>query len=293
MSFVKEAGPAIVLFLLVGVTALALNPIYSIPKAHAATQNISLSGNRSSGWLGSTANPTITVTQGDSVALTTSSADGYPHMFYIDVNGNGVPNCNPDKCAMQVPPTSTYPFSADFGTGMFTYYCSFHPTTMKGTFIVQAAPTTPDFTISPSQSSLSVVQGSSGTATITLTSQNGFAGNVNLTATVSSSGPTVTFSPSTVPLTSGATGTSTLTVTTSSGLYSSTSTGSYTVTITANGSASLSHTTTISVTVTSSSSSPAANNIPAYVWVVAGIAILAVAVIVGYAVLRRRPGKQT
>jgi hypothetical protein len=174
MSLPKETGPTIALFLLIGVSALAFNPIYSIPKAHAATQNISLSGNRSSGWLGSTANPTLTVTQGDTVVLTTSSADSYPHMFYIDVNGNGVPNCNPDKCATQVPPTHTDTFSIDFSPGTYTYYCSFHPIAMKGSFVVQG------FSIIANPSSLTLSQGKSQLSTITVSSQNSFSGTVTL-----------------------------------------------------------------------------------------------------------------
>ncbi len=149
----------------------------------------------------------------------------------------------------------------------------------------------PDFAISFDSSSLSIVVGSSKSVTITLASQNGFAGNVNLTATVSPLGPTLSLNPVTVSLSSGGSGSSTLSIATTSGLYSSTPTGSYTVTVTAIGSPSLSHSKTLSAVVVSQSSPPATSNLPVSVLVLAGVAILATVLVVAYAVLRRKSGK--
>jgi len=146
----------------------------------------------------------------------------------------------------------------------------------------------PDFAVDLGEPSLSIILGSSGNATLTLTSQNGFAGNVNLIATISPSGPAISFIPVTLSLTSGGSATSKLSIATSSGIYSTTSLGSYTVTITGTASQSLSHSITLPITVTSSS--PAAG-IPASALILAGVAILAVVVVVAYAVLRRKPGK--
>ena len=49
-------------------------------------------------------------------------------------------------------------------------------------------PPSPDFSIGANPSALTIVIGSSGTSTITLTSLNGLSGTVNLGATISSSG---------------------------------------------------------------------------------------------------------
>jgi hypothetical protein len=100
---------------------------------------------------------------------------------------------------------------------------------------VQGAPT---FKISTSTSSLSVAQGSSGTATLTITGQNGFTGAVTFSATGLPSGVTATFNPN------PATGTSTLTLTASS----TATLGSATVTI-QGVSASLSQSFNIALTV--------------------------------------------
>ncbi len=88
----------------------------------------------------------------------------------------------------------------------------------------------PSFTLSASTSSISIVQGNSGTTIITITSTNGFSGSVSLRDRVSPSGPTLSQSPSSVSVTPSASQTSTLTVTTTS----TSSTGNYTITITGN-----------------------------------------------------------
>src|SRR5713226_6271115 len=79
-----------------------------------------------------------------------------------------------------------------------------------------------NFTLSASPSSLSITQGASGTSTITVTPQNGFNGNVSLSASGLPSGVTASFNPSTT------TSTSTLTLTASS----TAATGTASVTIT-------------------------------------------------------------
>ena len=110
-------------------------------------------------------------------------------------------------------------------------------------------PPSPDFSIGANPSALTIVIGSSGTSTITLTSLNGLSGTVNLGATISSSGlvivwPTTSVSPSGVTLTANGTVTSTVTVSTSV----LTTPGSYTVTVTGT-SGSITHSTTIAVVV--------------------------------------------
>ena len=97
----------------------------------------------------------------------------------------------------------------------------------------------PDFSLSASPASLSIVQGSSGASTIMINRVNGFNGSVNLSASGLPSGVTVGFAPN------PATTTSTLTLTVSP----SEALGTSTVTITGVSGA-LSHQTTIQLTVT-------------------------------------------
>src|SRR6266481_2176803 len=92
-----------------------------------------------------------------------------------------------------------------------------------------------DYTLSTSPSSLSVVQGTNGASTITVTPQNGFNGSVSLSASGLPSGVTASFNPSSTA------STSTLTLTASS----TAATGTVTVTVTGI-SGSLSHSTTLS-----------------------------------------------
>jgi VCBS repeat-containing protein len=97
---------------------------------------------------------------------------------------------------------------------------------------------TPNYTLSASPGSLSIVQGASGTSTVTITPQNGFGGSVSLSASGLPSGVTASFSPN------PATATSTLTLAASG----TATTGTVTVTITGT-SGSLTNTTTIALTV--------------------------------------------
>jgi hypothetical protein len=115
-----------------------------------------------------------------------------------------------------------------------------HSTTVA---LTVTTPVTNDFSISASPTSLSIAQGSSGTSTISTAVTSGSAGTVNLTASVSPSGPTASLSPTSV--TAG--GSSTLTVS----VGSTVATGSYTVTVTGT-EGSATHNTSVAVTVTSS-----------------------------------------
>src|SRR5665213_617424 len=98
----------------------------------------------------------------------------------------------------------------------------------------------PDYSLSASPSSLSVVQGAAGTSTIAVTALNNFTGPVALSASGLPAGVTASFSPA------SATSTSTLTLTASS----TATLGLATVTITG-ASGSLTHTTTVALTVAS------------------------------------------
>ena len=102
----------------------------------------------------------------------------------------------------------------------------------------------PSFTLAPSASTLSVMQGSSATDTVTVTPENGFTGTVAFTASGLPSGVTASFSPT------SSTTSSVLTLTASS---SATTGGPVTVTITGT-SGSTTASTTVALTVNTSGS---------------------------------------
>jgi hypothetical protein len=108
-------------------------------------------------------------------------------------------------------------------------------------------PPPPDFTISASPSSVTVVQGQQGSSTITTTVSGGFNNAITLTTSALPSGVTVGFSPNPIPAPGG--GTSAMTITVAPG----TATGTYPITVTGTG-GTTQHSTIVSLTVTSSSS---------------------------------------
>ena len=105
----------------------------------------------------------------------------------------------------------------------------------------------PNFTISASPTSVSVVRGSNGTSTITTAVLNGFDAAVALSATGQPSGVTVSFS--TTPIPAPGSGTSTMTMT----VASTTATGTYPITVTGTGGG-VTHTSTVTLTVTAPAS---------------------------------------
>jgi hypothetical protein len=82
------------------------------------------------------------VTEGDTLTVSLKSGDGITHQFFVDVDRNGVfPDCSlADKCSSffgaPYPAQTTYTFNVDFPPGTYTYYCSIHPFSMVGTFVV-------------------------------------------------------------------------------------------------------------------------------------------------------------
>ena len=111
---------------------------------------------------------------------------------------------------------------------------------MNGIQFVPHVASSPDFGISASPSSQTVVVGNTTTYTTTITALNGFTGAVALSASGLPSGATASFSPTTIT----GSGSSTLTVTTSS----TTPVGTSTLTITGT-SGTLTHATTVSLVV--------------------------------------------
>jgi subtilase family serine protease len=116
----------------------------------------------------------------------------------------------------------------------------------NGTGLINAlAPTStsPAFTIAASPGSVSVMQGSNGTSTVTTTVSGGFNSAVSLTASGAPAGVTVGFNPASIAAPGAGTSTATFTV------ASTTATGSYAITVTGTGGG-ITHTASVSLTVT-------------------------------------------
>src|SRR3989441_2938969 len=214
--------------LLIGLT-LSFAPYMfpSITPVQASSRTISLVGTSGAYYYWNNSNPTITVTQGDTLTIDVSSSNSVQHRLLIDLDKDGytdTADCGTlDLCSGMVPPSASVgPFNVNSSPGTFTYYCTFHPTSMFGSFVVQSqTSSTPDFTITPSATSLTAMQGSSATATLTVSSTNGFSGSVNLVAAVSPSGPQPSLNPTSISLSAGGCGSSLLMVSTiTSGIYS-------------------------------------------------------------------------
>jgi len=243
--FVQAASTSLILALVI-----LLFPSGTIfHNAHASSVTVHLVAHYDSGWNGTTTNPnpTITVQQGDSVTIVWSNGDtSIPHQFLLDIDKDGygdVSDCSPtaDPCTSMTTTGGTVTFTAS-KAGSYTYYCTVHPFSMVGSFVINPAP---GFSMTSNPSSLTIGQSSSTTSTITLNSENGFAGTINLGASVSPMGPVGSMSPTSVTVSPGSPATSTLTVSTSA----TTPGGTYTVTV--NGaSGSTTNSTTVSVTVT-------------------------------------------
>jgi hypothetical protein len=125
----------------------------------------------------------------------------------------------------------SYPITITAASGTITH-------TVGITLVVTGQP---DFSISASPASRSVVQGSGTTYSVTITALNGFTGTVGFSASGAPSGATPSFNPTQIT-TSGST---TLTISTAT----TTPTGSYPITITAT-SGTLTHTTSVTLVVT-------------------------------------------
>jgi plastocyanin len=231
---------------------LAPSILPSVAPVKASSRTISLVGTLVGGYYSNyywnNSNPTITVSKGDALTIKVSSADTTSHQLLIDFDNDGytdTADCatGADQCSATVPPSTTVPFTVNYNPGTYKYYCTFHPLSMVGDFVVQP----PDFGVSSNPSNLSILQGSNANSTITISSINNFAGTITLSANSFPSGPATSFGTNPVMVSSGGTATSKLTIS----IPQTTSPGQYSVTVTGtNSSGSPSHTTTVSVTVT-------------------------------------------
>ena len=215
----------------------------------SSTATISLTVKAAPNYALSASPNSLTIVQGarGTSTITVSPQNGFTGKVSLSASGlpSGVTaSFNPSSTASASTLTLTASSAAATGTVAVSVTGSSsnlsHTTTISLT--VNAAP---NYTLSASPSSLTIVQGSSGTSTITVTPQNGFTGNVSLSASGLPSGVTAAFNPSSTA------STSTLTLTANSSATS----GTASVTITAV-SGSLMSTTTVTLTVTFAPNSP-------------------------------------
>ena len=130
----------------VGVQPFSRNLVPAVQDAHAANVAILLNG-FVTGWNASTTkNPTINVHQGDVVTLTLKSGDGALHQFLLDGDSDGgsdtadCPTVDPCSATFSTSAGITYTFTVGLAIGTYTYYCTVHPTSMFGSFVVQSSP---------------------------------------------------------------------------------------------------------------------------------------------------------
>jgi hypothetical protein len=163
-------------------------------------------------------------------------------------------------------------------------------TTQRSTTVTLQV-TAPDFGITTNTNNLNTIQGSSPTATITITSQNSFQGRVSLKTQTTPAGPTASTNPPTVNIASGGSQTSNVTVSTTS----TTPTGTYTITITGNATGTngpLTHSLTITLNVTSPPNTNPGNPplLSTFLFEILAAAILAVSLLIVLA--KRRMNRQ-
>jgi hypothetical protein len=194
----------------------------------------------------SPASQTVTAGVGTTYSVSTAGSGGFNGTVNFSVTGlpsGATASFNPTSVVGSG--SSTLSVSTTTSTAAGTYTLTVtgtsgslsHSTTV--TLVVNPAPN-PDFTISASPASQTVVRQSSTTYTITISGVNGFNSAVSLSVTGLPNRTSATFNPSSVT----GSGTSTLTITT----QRKTSVGTRVLTITGT-SGSLSHSTTVQLTV--------------------------------------------
>ena len=183
--------------------------------------------------------------------ITTTVSGGFDSAVALSASGQptGVTvSFSPTSIAAPGSGTSTVTFTVASTAATGTYTITI---TGSGDSITHAAAVsltvtaaaTPAFTLAASPTSVSVVQGKSGTSAITTTVSGGFSSAVALSASGQPAGVTATFSPTSIA--APGSGTSTLTL----AVASTTATGTYTITVTGTGGG-ITHTATVSLTVT-------------------------------------------
>ena len=204
-------------------------------------------------WSLSSTSPSFRLSSSPSSVTMTQGASGTSTISVIPQNGfngnvalsaSGLPSgvtasFNPVSTASTSTLTLTASSAATTGTASVTITGTSGSLTSITTVSLTVNPTpVPNFSLSSSPSSVTMTQGASGTSTISVTPQNGFNGNVALSASGLPSGVTASFNPastassSILTLTAGSaatTGTASVTITGTSGSLTNITTVSLTV----------------------------------------------------------------
>ena len=192
------------------------------------------------------ASATVTAGGGTSYSATVTGSGGFSGVVGFSVSGlpsgatasfsptsvTGSGSSTMSVSTSTSTPGGTYSLTITGSSGSLT-----HSTSV--TLVVNPAPN-PNFTISASPSTLAVTRGTSGSTTVTIAGQNGFAGTVGLSVSGLGSRVSGAFSPTSV----NGSGTSTLTIT----VNRKATRGNRTLTITGT-SGTLTHSTTVTLTI--------------------------------------------
>jgi len=210
-----------------------------------------LAGSAAPGFSLSASPTSVSVVQGSSGTSTVTSTVTGGFSSAINLSASGQPTgvtvgFSPTSITGAGSSTMTLTVAASTATGTYSITVSGTSGSTTETTTVTltvTAPASPNFTISASPTSVSVVQGNNGTSRITTTVSGGFNSAVALSASGQPTGVTVTFNPTSIA--APGSGTSTMTI----AVASTTQTGTYTITVTGTG-GSITHTATVSLTVT-------------------------------------------
>src|SRR6266481_3874878 len=223
---------------------IELHPVLDIIFNPSTTANFSLAASPAS----------LSVTQGQSGSTTITTAVTGGFNSAVSLSASGLPagvtaSFSPSSIAAPGGGNSTLTFTASStattGTSNVTVTATGGGVTQTSTVALTISPAAaPNFTISASPSSLSVVHGSTGATSISTTVSGGFNSAISLTASGLPTGVTASFSPASIA--APGSGSSTLTFTVSNTAI----TGTSNVTVTASGGG-VTHTTNVSLTVPS------------------------------------------
>jgi plastocyanin len=264
-------------------------------------------------------NPTsIIVQQGTSVMSTIALTSQNGFAGSVTLQTNAAPSgqtwtLNPSSVTLSSGGTATSALSvtasATATTGTYTASVTGTSGSLSHSTMVTIQVVGPDFSITASQTSLTIQPGSSATSLISIASQNGFSGALTLSTNAPSSGLSWSLNPTGVTLTSGATVTSVLTVNASSataptGSYqpggyqgiayqaATYQAGPYQAIVTAtNGT--LTHTATVTVNIASSNATAPS---PGYLLDIGAAAVVGAIAVVGilwYRASRAKPKKRS
>jgi uncharacterized membrane protein len=220
---------------------------------HTATLSLTITSGATPDFTVSASPTSVSVAQGGSGSSTVSTTVSGGFNSAVSLSVAGLPagvtaSFNPGSIAAPGSGSSTLTFTASStaatGTATVTVNANGGGSAHTATITLTVTSTaTPAFTLSASPTSLSVVQGTSGSSTISTTVSGGFNSAVSLSASGLPAGVTASFSPSSIA--APGSGNSTLTFSASG----TATTGTANVTVTATGGG-ITHTVNVALTIT-------------------------------------------